>query len=415
MFIDCPYCGYLVALDDALAGAPDDAPDGGEQAAPRCPNCAQPLRRHATAGPHDAEAALAPAGAPPPAADGGEDGRDLPVAGSPAPDPTPAAPPRVDDAPRPAAPQGVRPDVPSAAMQDSPPAPAQATREPRPADPVDTEAEIAAPRPGAQDAAVARPAQPAAGSATVAAAAGSRPRPPADEARPPDEAAGADPQEATGQADAGTPSAGAVAADAVPEAGAPGDAPAGPVSAAAASPRRRRAEALPSFARATRAPQAGRTRRRWEVAAAAALLLLLALQLLLSQRARLAADAQWRPALSAMCGVLRCTLPPWREPGAFRVLERDVRALAPGVLRVSARIRNEARWPQPWPALQLTLSDAHGRAVASRVFQPREYLGGAPTQPQLGSGQAMALRMDIVEPGPQAVAFTFGFDDAAGP
>jgi hypothetical protein len=55
------------------------------------------------------------------------------------------------------------------------------------------------------------------------------------------------------------------------------------------------------------------------------------------------------------------------------------------------------------------LSDANGRDVATRVFTPSEYLGGAPTQSELGSGQSAALAMEIVEPGPQAVAFTFEF------
>ncbi|HEX2083293.1 MAG TPA: DUF3426 domain-containing protein [Xanthomonadaceae bacterium] len=187
------------------------------------------------------------------------------------------------------------------------------------------------------------------------------------------------------------------------------DAAADAAPAPGAPTRRARPTSVPSFVRRSSAVPASRGRRSWEIAIVAALALLLGLQLLLSQRARLAADAQWRPLLSPLCAALRCALPPWREPGAFRVLERDVRAHAPGVLRVSARIRNDARWAQPWPVLRLTLSDADGRAVASRLFQPREYLGGTPTQMQLGSGQSVALRMDIVEPGPQAVAFTFDF------
>jgi hypothetical protein len=187
------------------------------------------------------------------------------------------------------------------------------------------------------------------------------------------------------------------------------DAAADAAPAPAALTRRARPTSVPSFVRRSSAVPASRRRRSWEIAIVAALTLLLGLQLLLSQRARLAEDAQWRPLLTPLCAALRCALPPWREPGAFRVLERDVRAHAPGVLRVSARIRNDARWAQPWPVLRLTLSDADGRAVASRLFQPREYLGGAPTQMQLGSGQSAALRMDIVEPGPQAVAFTFDF------
>jgi hypothetical protein len=170
------------------------------------------------------------------------------------------------------------------------------------------------------------------------------------------------------------------------------------------------ATAVPSFARARVGAVAVDRRRlalRW--AAIAALSLLLVLQLLLSDRARLAGDARWRGLLTQLCGVLQCTLPAWREPRAFRVIERDITLRRPGVLRVNARIRNDARWAQPWPALQLTLSDANGRDVATRVFTPSEYLGGMPTQSELGSGQSAALSMEVVEPGPQAVAFTFDF------
>jgi len=146
-----------------------------------------------------------------------------------------------------------------------------------------------------------------------------------------------------------------------------------------------------------------------EIAAIAALLALLLLQVVLAQRAQLAGDARWRPLVGALCAALGCNLPPWREPQAFSVLEHTIQEHAPGVLRVSARIRNNARWPQPWPVLQLTLSDVQGRNVATRAFTPPEYLGGVPVQALLSSDQTAALSMDIVEPGPQAIGFEFDF------
>ncbi len=141
-----------------------------------------------------------------------------------------------------------------------------------------------------------------------------------------------------------------------------------------------------------------------------ALLVLLALQSLLSDRARLAADARWRPVVAAVCGVLRCELPPWHEPGAFTLLDRDVRPdpARPGVLRVTAVFRNDARWAQPFPSLLLTLSDADGRIAGARLFTPGEYLGDAPhTQKGLGSGQSARVTLDVVEPPQGVVAFTF--------
>ncbi len=140
------------------------------------------------------------------------------------------------------------------------------------------------------------------------------------------------------------------------------------------------------------------------------LLILLALQSLLSDRAHLAADARWRPLMAAVCGVLRCELPPWREPGAFTLLDRDVRPdpAKPGVLHVRALFRNDARWAQPFPSLLLTLSDADGRVAGERLFTPGEYLRGAPhTQKSLDSGQSARVTLDVVEPPQGVVAFTF--------
>lgn len=180
---------------------------------------------------------------------------------------------------------------------------------------------------------------------------------------------------------------------------APAASPAGPVRARPAPPflhRRRGANAGPGWRGA---------------AAVAALAALLAGQLLLADRPRLAADAGWRPILAGVCGLLRCSLPPWREPAAIAMQQRDIRPLPghPGVLRVSASIRNDARWPQAWPVLVLTLSDADGRALGVRAFQPAEYLGGPPPAATLGSGEGAAIGMDIVEPSPHAVAFDFRF------
>ena len=177
-----------------------------------------------------------------------------------------------------------------------------------------------------------------------------------------------------------------------------------------ASPRERAARAMPSFVRRS-ADTPGGPRERWVPIAVTALALLLVLQLLLADRARLAGDAHWRPLLQALCGALRCDLPPWREPTAFTLLQRDVRQhpARPGTLRVSATFRNDARWSQPWPRLTLTLSDANGRAAGERSFRAEEYLGGVPSQPELASGESATVAMDIIEPAPDIVGYDFGF------
>ena len=184
-----------------------------------------------------------------------------------------------------------------------------------------------------------------------------------------------------------------------------------PVPAAEAAPPIAPERPAPRFLRRRGATAGVRPGRR-QVAVVAGLALLLVLQLLLADRTRLANEAGWRPLVATLCGVLRCTLPAWREPAAIAVEQRDVRPLPdrPGVLRVSATIRNDARWAQAWPRLTLTLSDVNGRALGMRAFQPAEYLTAPPDDVTVASGQSAAIRMDIVEPSPHAVAFNFSFE-----
>ena len=167
----------------------------------------------------------------------------------------------------------------------------------------------------------------------------------------------------------------------------------------------------PSFVLAH--PAAATRRRRGEWLAAATLALLLLAQLGWLQRERLAASPQLRPMLEAACGALGCALPAWRQPAAFALLSRDVIAPPdrPGVLRVQASFRNDARWPQPWPALRLTLSDLNGRTLGARRFLPADYLpAGNAGNARVAPGQADQIAFDIAEPAPGVVGFDFRFE-----
>ncbi|MDE2407390.1 MAG: DUF3426 domain-containing protein [Xanthomonadaceae bacterium] len=165
----------------------------------------------------------------------------------------------------------------------------------------------------------------------------------------------------------------------------------------------------PSFALGAPPPTFHRRGEWW---ALAVLLLGLLLQTGWQERAQLAANASLRPLLEAGCAALHCRLPLWREPTAFNMLSRDVIAPPdqPGVLRVQASFRNEARWPQAWPVLVLTLTDVNGRSLGTRRFLPADYLGKAPHAAQIEALQASQIAFDIVEPAPNVVAFDFRFE-----
>lgn len=149
----------------------------------------------------------------------------------------------------------------------------------------------------------------------------------------------------------------------------------------------------------------------WSWIAVPLLTLLLVLQIVLADRARLAGDRTWRPRIVALCNVLRCSVPAWREPAAFHITSRDVRPhpSAAGVLLVSATFRNDAEFGQAWPTLQLSLANLDGDSLGLRRFAPRQYLGSEPATPQIGAGQSATLTLEIVDPGKRAVTFDFEF------
>ncbi|MBW8367400.1 MAG: DUF3426 domain-containing protein [Arenimonas sp.] len=145
--------------------------------------------------------------------------------------------------------------------------------------------------------------------------------------------------------------------------------------------------------------------------AALALCVGLMLQVMLADRARLAKDPAWRPRLETVCGLLRCSLPPWHEPAAFRITNREVQPhpTAPGTLLVTTSFRNDARWPQAWPLMEVALLDLDGQALGLRRFEPSAYLGSPPVLPLIAPGQSAIATLEILDPGKRAVAFTFDF------
>jgi predicted Zn finger-like uncharacterized protein len=126
-----------------------------------------------------------------------------------------------------------------------------------------------------------------------------------------------------------------------------------------------------------------RTRRRSAVIAAlwglAALVMALALagQLAYAYRGELALFApESRPWIEAACARLRCTIPPPRHADLISIEASELAAErgVPGMLTLSAALRNRATFAQAFPHLELTLTDAADQPVARRVLAPREYL-----------------------------------------
>jgi predicted Zn finger-like uncharacterized protein len=178
-----------------------------------------------------------------------------------------------------------------------------------------------------------------------------------------------------------------------------------PVLAAVTAPDE--SSAAPSFARP-------RGRGQWPWVALCLLLLLgLVAQAGWAARERLIAAPQVGPWLRRACASLGCELPLVAAPARLHLLASDVRPdpATPGGLTISATLRNDAGFAQPYPVVSVTLSDAAGRRLAMRRFRPAEYLGDEDAQRRgLGPGDSAALVFDVQNPQGRAAAFELGFE-----
>jgi len=78
---------------------------------------------------------------------------------------------------------------------------------------------------------------------------------------------------------------------------------------------------------------------------------------------------------------------------------------------ITATVRNNAAFSQPWPIVVVELTDLDNNPVAMRRFRPAEYMT-APARRATGiaAGATAAVAFEVVDPGKRAVAFQFGFE-----
>ena len=117
-------------------------------------------------------------------------------------------------------------------------------------------------------------------------------------------------------------------------------------------------------------------------------------------RAELAAVApEAREPLRTLCRRFGCEVPLPRRPELMSIDSSELQADArrEGLIVLNAVIRNRARFPQDYPALELTLTDEADRPVLRRVLAPRDYLeparGDELLRQGIGGGTEAVLRV----------------------
>ncbi|WP_412731058.1 DUF3426 domain-containing protein [Dyella aluminiiresistens] len=175
---------------------------------------------------------------------------------------------------------------------------------------------------------------------------------------------------------------------------------------------------LDEFAQLVVTPRFARSRepgpRHWPwVLTCLVLTLLLAAQLGWACRDVLIANPVTGHWLRSTCTVLDCRLPLVRDASKLQLLARDVQThpTVPDALLISATVRNDADFAQPWPVVGITLYDLNGKAIAMRRLGPSEYLGDPAAQRRgLGPDATTALVFEVDDPGKRAVTFSLDFE-----
>lgn len=154
-----------------------------------------------------------------------------------------------------------------------------------------------------------------------------------------------------------------------------------------------------------------RTTAAWSFAIVG-LLALLIFQYVYFMREDLARYPELRPWLEKMCVQMGCKLPLLRDLNALEITHRQIHShpTVKGALLINATFVNNAGFTQPYPTLQISLSDISGNVVAQRRLQPQDYLGDG-----VDIGQGISPRtpvhvvLEVVDPGRDAVGFQFEF------
>ena len=124
-------------------------------------------------------------------------------------------------------------------------------------------------------------------------------------------------------------------------------------------------------------PSQTRRDRLWAVGAAL-LVFALAGQAAYYYRADLAVQYHGlKPYLVKLCDALQCKVLPPQRPRQIAIEASDLQATdpaRPGVIRLTATLRNHAGHDLGYPALDLVLTNTKEHTLARRVFLPNEYL-----------------------------------------
>jgi len=142
------------------------------------------------------------------------------------------------------------------------------------------------------------------------------------------------------------------------------------------------------------------------------LILMLVVQFLYFDRQRLMRYPEMQPVISGLCGALGCEVPVVRDTKQIDLLSRQLytHPNAESALMINGSMVNNAPYAQPYPIVELSLSDEQGKIVAARRFKPMEYLAiDEDPLDMMTPGSPVSITLEIADPGEHALAYEFTF------
>jgi predicted Zn finger-like uncharacterized protein len=146
-------------------------------------------------------------------------------------------------------------------------------------------------------------------------------------------------------------------------------------------------------------PARARRARIW-AAASALLIFVLAGQAAYVERSDLAARYPGlKPYLLQFCEWLGCAVAPPQRPRQLAIEASDLQALdkaRPGLIQLTATLRNHADHDLAYPALDLVLTNTKEHTLARRIFRPTDYLErGRDVTAGIPASAEITIRLDL--------------------
>ncbi len=119
-----------------------------------------------------------------------------------------------------------------------------------------------------------------------------------------------------------------------------------------------------------------------------------------------------RPYLAKTCELLRCTVALPQRPREISIEASDLQAAdpaRPGLIALTATLRNNAAMELGYPALDVVLTNTKDHTVARRIFLPAEYLAaGKGARAGIAPNAEVTVRLDVDTGDMGAAGFRLG-------